>query len=33
LLDAAKQAGCDLIFAGGDIADLSKAWRSLLVSL
>lgn len=33
MLDAALKAGCDLVFAGGDITDLSKAWRNLLASL
>jgi 4-hydroxy-2-oxoheptanedioate aldolase len=33
LLDAAIEEGCDLIIAGGDIADLSKVWETLLKSL
>jgi 4-hydroxy-2-oxoheptanedioate aldolase len=30
MLDAAKAAGCNLMFIGGDINDLAKAWRGLL---
>jgi len=33
MFDAARAAGCDLIFCGGDIADLSKAWQELLSSI
>lgn len=33
LLDAALAAGCDLIFCGGDIMNLTGAWQSLLSSL
>ncbi len=29
MLDAAREAGCDLVFGGGDLADLSKAWKTL----
>jgi 2-keto-3-deoxy-L-rhamnonate aldolase RhmA len=30
LLDAARAAGCDLAFIGGDINDLARAWKGLL---
>ena len=33
LYDAAKEAGCNFIFCGGDITDLSPSWRALLASL
>ena len=33
LLDAALEAGCDFIFAGGDITNLAKVWKELLVTL
>jgi 4-hydroxy-2-oxoheptanedioate aldolase len=29
MLDAAREAGCDLIFGGGDLADLANAWKTL----
>lgn len=29
MLDAARQAGCDLVFGGGDLADLANAWKLL----
>jgi 2-keto-3-deoxy-L-rhamnonate aldolase RhmA len=32
LLDAALEAGSDLNFVGGDLADLTPAWRTLLAS-
>ena len=32
MLDAALGAGCDLVFCGGDINDLAKAWRALLAT-
>jgi 4-hydroxy-2-oxoheptanedioate aldolase len=31
MLDAAKATGCDLAFIGGDINDLAKYWKELLV--
>jgi len=31
-LDAAEAAGCDLIFSGGDVTDLSAVWTRLLAS-
>jgi 2-keto-3-deoxy-L-rhamnonate aldolase RhmA len=30
MLDAAKEAGCDFMFIGGDINDLARAWKGLL---
>jgi len=33
LFDAAFAAGCDLLFAGGDITDLAKSWTALLEEL
>ena len=33
LLDAALEAGCDFIFAGGDITNLAKCWKELLATL
>lgn len=33
LLDAALEAGCDVVFAGGDVGSLVEAWRRLLASL
>ena len=33
LLDAAMDAGCDLVVGGGDVVDLGKAWTQLLESL
>jgi 4-hydroxy-2-oxoheptanedioate aldolase len=33
MLDAALDAGADLIFCGGDYGDLTKAWQALLSSL
>ncbi|MBN1343813.1 MAG: hypothetical protein JXQ73_14110 [Phycisphaerae bacterium] len=33
MLEAALDAGADLIFCGGDITDLAKAWRGLLARL
>jgi 2-keto-3-deoxy-L-rhamnonate aldolase RhmA len=33
MLQAAIEAGCDLIFYGGDISDLSSAWPLLLASV
>ncbi len=32
LLDAAKGAGADLIYCAGDINDLARAWRGVLLS-
>jgi len=32
LLDAARKAGCDFFFCGGDINDLAKAWRGVLAA-
>jgi 2-keto-3-deoxy-L-rhamnonate aldolase RhmA len=33
MLDAALAAGCDLVFYGGDVSDLSIAWPALLASV
>ncbi len=33
MLDAAVTAGCDLIFCGGDVTELSVAWPRLLATL
>jgi len=33
LLDAALAAGCDLVFCGGDVTELSAAWPRLLGSV
>ena len=33
MLDAAIEAGCDLMFYGGDVAELSAAWPKLLASV
>ncbi len=33
LLDAALEAGCDLVFAGGDVTNLIDPWRGLLAGL
>ena len=30
LLEAAMEAGCDLVVCGGDVMDLARAWTSLL---
>jgi 2-keto-3-deoxy-L-rhamnonate aldolase RhmA len=32
LLDAARKAGCNFFFCGGDINDLAKAWRGVLAA-
>ncbi len=33
LLDAAIEAGCDLVFSGGDITELCAAWPRLLATI
>ncbi len=33
MLDAAIEAGCDLVFCGGDVTELSVAWPRLLASI
>lgn len=33
MLDAALAAGCDLVFCGGDLPNLTRAWRDLLASM
>ncbi len=33
LLDAALAAGCDLVFAGGDVTNLIEPWQNLLADL
>lgn len=33
LLDAAVEAGCDLVICGGDVMDLAKAWTNLLSAI
>ncbi len=33
LLDAAVDAGCDLVICGGDVMDLAKAWTNLLSAI
>lgn len=33
LLDAAVEAGCDLVICGGDVMDLAKAWKNLLSAI
>jgi 2-keto-3-deoxy-L-rhamnonate aldolase RhmA len=33
LLDAAREAGADLIFCAGDINDLARAWRGVLAAV
>jgi 2-keto-3-deoxy-L-rhamnonate aldolase RhmA len=33
MLDAARAAGCDLFFCGGDVNDLAKTWKALLAGL
>jgi len=33
LLDAAIEAGCDLVFCGGDFTELATAWPRLLSSV
>lgn len=30
MLDAAREAGCDLFFCAGDVNDLARAWRTVL---
>lgn len=32
LLEAARAAGCDFFFCGGDVNDLAKAWRGVLAA-
>ncbi len=33
MLDAAVDAGCDLLFHGGDVTELATAWRKLLATV
>jgi hypothetical protein len=33
MLTAAIDAGCDLMFYGGDVADLAAVWPKLLASV
>lgn len=33
MLDAAINAGCDLVFCGGDVTELSVAWQRLLATI
>lgn len=33
LLDAAVEAGCDLVICGGDVMDLAKVWTNLLSAI
>ncbi len=33
MLDAAMEAGCDLVFCGGDVTELSVAWPRLLKAI
>ena len=32
LLDAVREAGCDLFFCAGDVNDLARAWRGVLAA-